>query len=82
MCCVQGQGEEDRAGGAVHLPAGPSHPQHQGRALHPDHHPTEAGQTNLLIFLFLLVLILWSQTRSKLTFRSVFNVHASKKNAC
>ena len=51
MCCVlQGQGEEDRAGGAVHLPAGPSHPQHQGRALHPDHHPTEAGQTNLLIF--------------------------------
>ena len=29
-------------------------------------------------FLFLLVLILWSQ----LTFRSVFNVHASKKNAC
>ena len=53
MCCVlQGQGEEDRAGGAVHLPAGPSHPQHQGRALHPDHHPTEAGQTNLLIFYF------------------------------
>ena len=40
---LQRQGEEDGAGGALHLPAGPSHPQHQGRALHPDHHTPEAG---------------------------------------
>ncbi len=47
ICLLQRQGEEDGTGSALHLSAGPPHPQHQGRALHPNHHSTEAGSRML-----------------------------------
>lgn len=33
--------------GEVHLPTEPPHPQHEGRPLLPDHHPSEAAGTKV-----------------------------------
>ncbi len=48
VCVLQRQGEEDGAGGALHLPVGPPHSEYQGRALDPDHHSAETGTVSYI----------------------------------